>query len=128
MATISLNLSRILLACAAIVGFSLVLFLIAQLLVAHPTLNVEDLCVRTEISSSSCTFNCIFKVDCKGQITSRIIVLHFNWDAIYDNTTTFYCNQNNEVTIQLPYRNYTYIMRGAFYGSEYGVAQEYLQC
>jgi hypothetical protein len=127
MATISFNLTRVLIL-PTVFAFSLALFILATALVSHATLNVYSSCHVEKMDSSSCTFVCDFRIVCPNKVNARILALHFNWDAIYDNTTTFSCSQDNQVLIQLPKRNYRYILRGDFYNGEYGISQNELQC
>jgi len=128
MATLSLELNKILKAVATISAFSLALFLIAEYMVDHPTMAVKSDCRIVKTTNSSCEFECKFNPECKNRTNARIIVLHFNWDAIYDNRTEFICNTENTINIEIPKRSYNYLMRGAFYNGEYGVAKDFLQC
>ena len=56
------------------------------------------------------------------------MALHFNWVAIYDNRTIFSCNEFNEINMELPKREYSYLFRATFYENEYGTFERFLNC
>jgi len=78
--------------------------------------------------SRGCDYSCKFYIDCEGEVNARIIALHFNWAAIYDNRTMFDCKEFSEVNIELPKRNYRYILRTYFFNEEYGTSQKVIEC
>ena len=108
--------------------FSILLFIIAEIMVEHPTLRVEDQCELKKETVLKCEYSCKFYIDCEGEVNARIIALHFNWVAIYDNRTIFDCKKFNEINIELPKRDYTYILRTYFFNEEYGISEKVIKC
>ncbi|MCW1301151.1 MAG: hypothetical protein QW507_02585 [Candidatus Nanoarchaeia archaeon] len=104
------------------------IYLLANLLVHQPTIKLSVNCSMLSRDELSCKFSCNLVPECFGEIDGRIVVLHFNWVAIYDNTTSLRCRANNTFEIDLPRRNYSFKLRAAVYGEEYGISYTTLEC
>lgn len=107
--------------------FSLTLFIILTPLSPSTILKVNFTCKKRELASAYCTFNCSFLT--KEDMIGRAIVTHSGWAAIFDEEFEVAKNQAKFLEIQLPRRNYTYYLRGAFYSEEhYGTLEKTLRC
>lgn len=128
MGNMSSKLNRpILLVITQILSIALI-YLIASFLVHRPTIKLTVNCSMLHRNELSCKFSCAMVPECKGEINGRIIVLHSNWVAIYDNTTSLRCMESNIFEIDLPKRNYSYKLRAAVYGDGYGISYTNLEC
>lgn len=104
---------------------SLLFFLIYFLL--KPPSEIKFECIKVMENESSCIFNCTIDVkECRNMV-GRIIVTHSGWAAIYDKVFNLTCP--NYYEIELPKRNYNYVIRSGIYGKKvFGTAEEIIFC
>jgi hypothetical protein len=80
--------------------------------------------------NTSCTFNCsIWQKNPSNEIvadSTRVIVLHSGWSAIFDET--FEINGNRIIEITLPQREYCYLLNAGVYteDGETGTTTDYI--
>jgi len=114
---------------AALLLVAVALFALAGVLVKHPTIHVVSQCDLETETQAYCRYSCYFSLNCnETSINARVLALHFNWDAIYDNQTIIGCNYPYKFGIDLPKREYNYLLRATFYGKRYGTYENTLRC
>jgi hypothetical protein len=109
--------------------FSLVIILIARFLVHSNELKIHISCEKENSTINYCNFNCSFFIECQGLASGRFIILHHNWDAIYDRRFEAFCNQKNNLSVQVPKRLYNFKFLSTFYDNySYGISEDFLFC
>ena len=109
--------------------FYLLMFFLLNFFAVKENLSVNVRCNLTLRDSYKCVYSCNILSNCQtGFLTERIMVLHSGAISIFDKVMNVSCKENN-ISIDLPNRNYTYDTRFLLFDNNYyGKSEGFLVC
>jgi hypothetical protein len=88
-------------------------------------MKLEIECKKINQTQDYCSFNCSVRSNMPS--FGRIVVTHTVWASIFEEKIQL--NNEQDIIIMLPRRNFVYYIRGAFYNnSNYGIYDGELEC